>query len=85
MYPSKFGCHWSLTIRLQQRFFGGGGLKNQLNKIAIGVNSTYLVSDNSGEIAPQEMYDEVVAHDLAHGKQHVHLKTNGSTFNVSVY
>jgi hypothetical protein len=29
-------------------FTGGGGLKNQLKKVAIGVDATCLASDNSG-------------------------------------
>lgn len=31
-------------------FTGGGGLKNQLKKVAIGVDTTCLASDNSGSV-----------------------------------
>lgn len=55
---SKGGCHvppprvWapqgSICAFVAGVFTGGGGLKSQLKKVAIGVDTTCLASDNSG-------------------------------------
>ena len=41
---------------------------------------TYNISFNKG----QEMFKEIVAHDLAQAKQHALLKQHGYSVNVSV-
>ena len=58
---SKGGCHvppprtWapqvSICAFVAGVFTGGGGLKNQLKKVAIGVDTTCFASDNSGSEA----------------------------------
>ena len=52
MYPSPPLRVWAPQVSIcafaAGVFTGGGGLKNQLKKVAIGVDTTCLASENSG-------------------------------------
>ncbi len=46
--PLILGRRRLISVILLRYFLGGGGLNNQINKVAIVVDTSCLASDNSG-------------------------------------